>query len=233
MNQKTHFNWLIAIVVLAVSAKAATIETVPVGNLGNAGELSGKKAGGFGPDRICGAVDYGYNIGKYEVTSGQYCEFLNAVAKTDTYGLYSARMDRDPKGCQITRHGASGNYTYDFSGGKIESPGSTAADWKNRPVNYVSGGDAARFANWLHNGQPKGAQDSTTTEDGAYRLRGATSLKALMAVRRKAGWKWSVPSEDEWYKAAYHKNDGDTKNYFDYPTSSNTAPGYVNNSGKL
>jgi sulfatase modifying factor 1 len=27
------------------------------------------------------------------------------------------------------------------------------------------------------------------------------------------------------YKAAYHKNDGDTGNYFTYPTSNNTAPG--------
>ena len=33
-----------------------------------------------------------------------------------------------------------------------------------------------------------------------------------------------IPSEDEWYKAAYHKNDGVTGNYWDYPTASNTAP---------
>jgi hypothetical protein len=103
--------------------QAATIETVPVRNLGNRGEPSGNsKPGGHGPGRICGAVDYSYNIGKYEVTAGQYCEFLNAVAKTDTYGLYSARMDSDPRGCQITRHGSRGSYTYDFSGGTVESP---------------------------------------------------------------------------------------------------------------
>ena len=34
-----------------------------------------------------GGVDYAYNIGKYEVTAGQYTEFLNAVADDDTYGL--------------------------------------------------------------------------------------------------------------------------------------------------
>ena len=28
---------------------------------------------------------------------------------------------------------------------------------------------------------------------------------------------WVVPSEDEWYKAAYHANDGVTGNYFNYP----------------
>ena len=237
MSQKLHLKWLIAIVVPAVLvavAQAATIETVPVRNLGNRGEPSGKSSvGGHGPDRICGAVDFGYNIGKYEVTAGQYCEFLNAVAKTDAYGLYNTDMDRKPVGCQITRHGTSGSYTYDFSGGTVESPKSMNADWSNRAVNYVSWGDAARFANWLHNGQPTGVQDSTTTEDGAYRLKGATSRKALMAVSRETDWKWAIPSEDEWYKAAYHKNDGVTNNYFDYPTSSDTAPGYVNNDGKL
>ena len=30
--------------------------------------------------------------------------------------------------------------------------------------------------------------------------------------------KYWIPTENEWYKAAYHKNDGVTGNYFDYPT---------------
>ena len=34
----------------------------------------------------------------------------------------------------------------------------------------------------------------------------------------------ALPTEDEWYKAAYHKNDGVTGNYYLYPTSSNAAP---------
>jgi formylglycine-generating enzyme required for sulfatase activity len=45
-------------------------------------------------------------------------------------------------------------------------------------------------------------------------------------VVRKAGAQVWLPSEDEWYKAAYHKNDGVTGNYFDYPTSSDSAPSY-------
>ena len=199
-----------------------SLEVVTVGNPVNAGELSGAGAGGYGPDRICGAVNYVYNIGKYQVTAGQYTEFLNAVADADTYGLYNSDMWSHTYGCKIERSGTSGSYTY-----------SVAADWANRPVNYVSWGDAARFANWLHNGQPTGAQGLSTTEDGAYYLNGATSDAALLAVSRKAGWKWAVTSEDEWYKAAYHKNDGATGNYFDYPTGSDTAPGYVNDSGNL
>jgi len=197
------------------------IDTVPVGNPGNDGELSGESvAGGYGPDRICGAVDSMYNIGRFEVTAGQYTAFLNAVAGDDTYGLYNSHMDSFSSGCQITQNGSSGSYTYDFSG----RPSGTEADWVNRPVNYVSWGDAARFANWLHNGQPTGDQDLTTTEDGSYFLNGATSNEDLLAVTREPNATWVIPSDDEWYKAAYHENDGVTGNYFDYPTSSNVVP---------
>ena len=56
-----------AVCVFLVSAAAAVvdIQTVPVGNPGNAGEGSGRSYGGYGPDRICGAVAYSYNIGKF------------------------------------------------------------------------------------------------------------------------------------------------------------------------
>ncbi len=213
---------LSALFLTAGAQAEVTIETAPVGNPGNAGELSGEGAGGFGPDRICGAVDYVYNIGTFEVTAGQYTEFLNAVADDDTYGLYHTNMWNAGYGCKIERTGSSPNYDY-----------SVAAGWADRPVNYVSWGDAARFANWLHNGQPTGAQDLSTTEDGSYFLDGATSNAELMAVVREGDATWVIPSEDECYKAGYHKNDGVTGNYFDYPTSSDSVPGYVNNSGNL
>jgi formylglycine-generating enzyme required for sulfatase activity len=159
-------------------------------------------------------VNYVYRIGKFEITAAQYGVFLNAVAATDTYELYNPSMSADDaKGCKIERAGSPGSYTY-----------SVAPEWGDRPVNYISWGDAARFANWLHNGQPTGAQNVTTTEDGSYYLDGATSFEALMAVVRRAGATWVIPSEDEWYKAAYHKNDGVTGNYWDYPTKSNTPP---------
>jgi formylglycine-generating enzyme required for sulfatase activity len=192
-----------------------SLETVQVGNPGNAGEWSGWSYGGGGPDRICGAVDYAYNIGKYEVTAGQYTEFLNAVGSTDTYALYNTNMSSITLGSGITRSGSSGSYSY--------SVNSASTD---RPVNYVSWGDAMRFANWLHNGQPAGAQDLSSTENGAYYLNGATTGVDLQAVNREADWKWAVTSEDEWYKAAYHdKAAGLAATYFDYPTSNNSVPG--------
>ncbi len=189
------------------------IQTVTVGNPGNAGEVSGE-----GPyEAIVGGVNYVYKIGKFEVTTGQYTEFLNAVADEDTYGLYNTEMG-DPsvtRGCNIPRSGSPGSYGY-----------TVPPDWADRPVNYVSWADAARFCNWLHNGQPTGFQDLTTTEDGSYFLNGATSDVALWKVVRELDATWVIPLEDEWYKAAYHKNDGVTGNYYDYPTSNDSFPSH-------
>jgi formylglycine-generating enzyme len=222
-----------AVVGLGSVASAVDIETVPVGNAGNTGEWSGGSYGGNGPDRICGAVDYEYNIGKYEVTAGQYRDFLNKVARVDAYGLYNSDMWDHNYGCKIQRSGESGSYTY-----------SVASDYENRPVNRVSWGDAARFANWMTNGQLTGVQDLNTTEDGAYYLNGATSDADLLAVispdaTQRTAWAsgskpyYLLASEDEWYKAAYHKNDGVTDNYYDYPTSNDSTPGYIDNSSNF
>jgi len=217
-----------AIVCLAVGMAQAdiTIDTVRVGNANNTGELSGAGAGGYGTDRICGAVAYEYNIGKYEVTAGQYAAFLNAKAKTDTYGLYNASMDSSGYGCQITRLGSSGNFYYDFSG---RPSGTTEADWANRPVNYVSWYDTIRFANWMTNGQGDGK-----TESGSYTITGGGANSGTVTIPTatdRATWStgetsyFLLTSEDEWYKAAYYdKNAVLAATYFDYPTSSNTVP---------
>jgi len=197
------------LLVVATSGWAVTIDTVSVGNAGNTADTRYATPG-------YGSVAYEYNIGKYEVTAGQYTEFLNAVADTDTYGLYNTSMWSNTYGCKIERAGSSGSYTY-----------SVASDYANRPVNYVSWGDSARFANWLHNNQPTGAQGASTTERGAYTLDGAMTDAQLLAVNRNSNWKWAITSEDEWYKAAYYKGGSTNAGYFDYPTSSDTAPSNV------
>ena len=181
-----------------------------VRNPGNAGDTEIMNDGTTG----YGSVDYVYRMGKFEVTAGQYTEFLNAVAATDTYGLYNTSMWSSSYGCKIERTGSSGSYTY-----------SVAPDWADRPVNWVSWGDSARFANWLTNGMLTGGQDLTTTEDGSYFLNGATSDAALLAVTREADARYVIPSEDEWYKAAYYdpsKPGG--AGYWDYPTGSDAVP---------
>jgi len=200
---------------LGIAASAAiTIDTVAVGDAGNAADT---RYGG-----TYGSVGYNYNIGKYEVTAGQYTAFLNAVAATDTYWLYTPNMDKAVSswGCNIKRTGTSGNYSY-----------SVASDWANRPVNFVSYWDSCRFANWLGNGQPTGEQNASTTEDGAYTLNGYNGALGGN-IQRNPGWTgWAVTSEDEWYKAAYYKGGNTNAGYWDYPTQSDTAPSNVGSDG--
>jgi formylglycine-generating enzyme len=183
-----------------------TIETVPIGNVGNPNDLR--------TFNHYGGVNYPYNIGKYEVTVGQYTEFLNNVAADDTYGLYNPSMGSTSL-VGIARAGLSGSFSYSVIG----SP--------NLPVSIVSWGDAARFANWLHNGQPTGPQNSATTEEGAYALNGAITHTELTAVTRNPGAKWFIPTENEWYKAAYHQpaaQGGDSDGYWLYPMKTNSQP---------
>src|SRR3954469_10627018 len=198
------FTFVVAMAACTTTAPAVTIDMVTVGNPGNAPDTR-YDAIGFG------SVDHVYQIGKYEVTAGRYTEFLNAVADADPNGLYNTAM-ADPigsLGANIQRFGSSPNFNY-----------SVAADWANRPVNYVNFWDAARFANWLHNGQPTGAQGPGTTEDGAYH-----DVDSPL-FGRNAGATFLIPTENEWYKAAYHdKNAGLAATYFDYPTGTNAAPG--------
>ncbi len=108
-----------------------------------------------------GSVGYTYSIGKHEVTNAQYVQFLNAVAAEDRTNLYSPRMGIEVQS-GITRTGSPGSYRYQEK-----------TLMGNKPVNNVNWFDALRFCNWLHNGRPRGAQDTTTTERGAYTLTGA------------------------------------------------------------
>jgi formylglycine-generating enzyme required for sulfatase activity len=241
MKGRTFIGWVfvVAILGMAIPAWADTHAPWPsdwnnwsdpnlwvtVGNPGNAGELSGAGAGGdawYGPDRICGAVAYEYKIGKFEVTAGQYRAFLNAVAKTDTYGLYNTVMadpNAGPEGlswCGIQRSESSGSYTY-----------SVDPNWVTRPVHSLCFWDACRFANWLNNGQPTGAQGANTTERGTYTLDGYNGDDGR-TIQRNANCRYAVSSEDEWYKAAYYDpNKPGGAGYWDYPSGTDATPSNV------
>ena len=87
---------------LAGPAHAVTIDLVPVGNAGNANDLA--------TGNLYGGVAYDYQIGTYDVTIGQYADFLNAVAKTDTNSLYNPNMGTSENIRGISRTGSSGSY---------------------------------------------------------------------------------------------------------------------------
>jgi formylglycine-generating enzyme required for sulfatase activity len=206
MKRSSPSAFLCAALVCGTAAHAAMIDTVLVGNAGNVPDT--RYGGSFG------AVGRAYRIGKFEVTAGQYTELLNAVAASDPFELYNPLMDYyaapASSGANIHRTGSPGDYRY-----------SVPAEWAKRPVNYVSFWDAARFANWLHNGQPMGTEGPGTTEDGAY-----VNVGNQATFARQPGARFWIPSEDEWYKAAYHdRSAGLAAVYFDFPTGTNSTPG--------
>jgi formylglycine-generating enzyme required for sulfatase activity len=181
-----------------------TIDTVTVGDAGNAADST---TGDYG------AVADVFAIGKYEVTISQYSTFLNSVASvtSDSYiiNLWNANMTSDLNIAGISRNG-SGTLGSPYSYSVIGSG--------NRPISYVSWFEAARFANWMNNGAINGAN----TETGAYTLNGATNGVGFTV---NPGATWFLPSQDQWYKAAYYRGGGTNAGYWDYPTQSDSAPG--------
>lgn len=199
---KNKFVLLISALALpATAAATVTIDYVTVADAGNAADSTGY-----------GAVAYAYRISRNETSIGQYAAFLNAVASTDTYGLYNVGMSSSLVN-GISQSGTPGNYSYSVAQGSA-----------NRPIAYVTWLDGARFCNWLHNGQPTGLQSTSTTEDGAYTLNGAT----WGVVGRNTGATVWIPSESEWYKAAYYdpnKGGAGVAGYWSYPTHSDFLAG--------
>lgn len=193
-------------------AGGLVIDTVLVDAPGN----SADPATGYG------AVEDTFRIAKSEVTLNQYLTFLNAVAQTPANdviaGLWQAELasEKEDPGPLILRKGAGTEadpYIYVLA--VSDKWGARAG---MRPVPWVTWFDAARFANWMHNGGVRGAD----TETGAYTL---VNYQIEGEVSRNAGARWWIPSEEEWYKAAYFdpaKPGG--AGYWTYPTRSDTPP---------
>ena len=199
-------NTLLALCLLAVPASAVTIDMVTVGNPGNANDTTGY-----------GAVNYEYRIGKYEVTIQQYTAFLNAVDPngTNPNGIYNSTNATyaSVKGIAFSSVAPSGS-KYSALGGA------------SRPVTFVSWFDAARFANWMQNGQGSGS-----TETGAYTLVGGQTSGT--APSKNPGATFYIPTENEWYKAAYYSpllNSG-SGGFYTFATQSNGIPGNTVDSG--
>ena len=169
MNFQSSLILAAAAALISSASATITMDWVTVGNANNAADTTGY-----------GSVDHTYQVGKYEVTNAQYGEFLNAKGQTNANGIYNARM----AGYGITQTGSSGSYTYSVTSG-----------YENKPVVLVSWFDAARFSNWMSNGQGNG-----NMENGAYTLNNAISG----IITANVGATVYIPSEDEWYKAAYY-----------------------------
>ena len=170
---------------------AVNMSWTSVGNVGNTAD----------PSTGYGSVNHAYNIGTYEVTNAQYVDFLNSKGASNDAGIFAGTMGTTGTyGSNIIQSGSIGSYSY-----------SVSSTYANMPVVGVTWFNAARFCNWLGNGQ-----GNSSMETGAYMLNGATSGIVTVNV----GATVYLPSEDEWYKAAYYN--GSNSTYSIYPNGQNT-----------
>lgn len=130
--------------------------------------------------------------------------------------------------------GLYGSVDYDYrlsiteiSASMLFAAGLPAGSWLgDQPAASINWYQAASFTNWLN---------TSTGHQPAYRLN--AGLTALTLWSSGEAWQaggenlyrhkdayYFLPSEDEWYKAAYHQNNGVTADYWDYATASNSAP---------
>jgi len=86
-----------------------------------------------------------------------------------------------------------------------------------QPTNCVSWYEAAQFCNYLTSGNKYSGAYKFDISGNFLGIDRASSISTY-------GTTYVIPTEDEWYKAAYHKNDGVTGNYWLYPTQSNDVP---------
>lgn len=199
----------LALASLASAALAAPLPvTIDYGTVGNPGNVA-LNTGTFGSR---GSVSEAFKIAKYETSNADYVKFLNTIDASGSNQLqtYNSLM---------TSNTANGGiiFTATASAGAKYS---VRSGFDLKPVTFVSWYSAARFANWLNNGQTSG---TAATETGAYTLNGATSGPP---VARNAGAQVYLPNLDEFTKAAYFDptlNSG-AGGYYSYATKSNTAP---------
>ncbi len=184
------------LVSIVSSAHAVTIDWVTVGDPGNNNDTNG-----------FGFVADAFQIMKFEWTNTQYVDFLNAVdpSGVNPNDIYNTNMGSDARGGISFTSGAASGSKY-----------AVITNMGDKPMNYVSWWDAARVANWLQNGQGSGS-----TETGAYTLSGGTSG---IAPAVNPGASYFLPTENQWYKAAYYKGGSTNAGYWDYATKSDTAP---------
>jgi formylglycine-generating enzyme required for sulfatase activity len=196
-----------AVASLAASAFGVTINYNFVGNPGNPGNSASNPAG-------LGAVSDIFKMATTETTNQQYVDFLNTVDPngSNPNSIYNASMGSSAVGGITFNAGGGSGAKYTVKSGTASTGGSYAT----MPVSFVTWFSAARFANWLHNGQVSG---TAAMETGAYTLNGATSGNI---VARNPGAQVFLPSVNEWYKAAFYTGTGST--YTTWQTNSNSTP---------
>jgi formylglycine-generating enzyme required for sulfatase activity len=153
-----------------------------------------------------GAVDYVYKIGRYTVTNCEYAAFLNAVDPEglNPYGIFNIDM-QNQQWAGILFNSSNNNGTK-----YIIKP-----NMNNKPVTSITWFDCARYCNWLSNNKiifNTNEEANPSINFGSYELDAETEGPA---PAKTIDSKYYIPTENEWYKAAYY-----------HPNKLGMGPGY-------
>jgi formylglycine-generating enzyme required for sulfatase activity len=174
--------------------------------------------GGTGYPGGRGSVGYEYRIGRLEVTTGQWLDFINTFAHLPQYEFFG-----DP-----SRWGAGVDGSFGGPGRRYVLS-TVLPNAAMTPVQGLSWRECATYCNWLHNGKSSdpaslitGAYDTTTWgRDGTFVnpfTDGDTHLPGALF--------W-IPTLDEWLKAGHYDPDRfgpGQPGYWEYSHSSDLPP---------
>jgi formylglycine-generating enzyme required for sulfatase activity len=154
-----------------------------------------------------GTVGYNFYIQKYPITNNEYKNFLNIVDSCglNRYRLYSPLMMIE----------AQGGITYNISRDVGDKYG-VKVNMGDKPVVCIDWFRAARLANWIHNG----ANSDANTENGVYELLNNSLVSRNISGSRSC---W-IPTENEWYKAAFYDPTKISNKYWKYATRNDITP---------
>lgn len=202
LKARTHrFGYMTIVGFVAAAGLGATvargqdygIDFVTVGDVNNVSWM-GKSP--YGPPTAFGrgSVGYEYRIGRTEVTTAQWLEFVNTFTQREdsSFGLELLPVF----------WGAQRDFGYQGPGYRWTLR--TDVPQANMlPVSYITWRDAALYCNWLHNGKPAersqfitGAYDSTTWGQGGPYFTDAPT--------HQPGARFWIPTLDEWLKATHY-----------------------------
>ncbi|MBI5394510.1 MAG: SUMF1/EgtB/PvdO family nonheme iron enzyme [Verrucomicrobia bacterium] len=156
-------------------------------------------------------------------TTGLYSSPYGGVAYSFQMGMYEVSRD------MVTKANAEGGL-----GITLPDMSVYGANGPNRPATGVSWNETARFVNWLNTskGYSPAYKFSLQPGEGGYSVNadillwtsGDTGYDASNPYRN-ANAAYFLPSEDEWYKAAFYSGSGTT--YYDYALGSDSIPASV------
>ena len=190
------------------------IDFVTVGAVGNAPWVGDGSPNDQAVGR--GQVNYEYRIGKMEITTGQWVEFMNAAFDRPQSEWLPFMNWPDNWGGASTSPTTAGGRRWVAPAGQ-----------ELRMVGDLTWRQAAIYCNWLHNNK---SLDQSAFLTGAYDVStfgDATPFGFTDQRERSPGARYFIPTWDEWLKAAHYdpnkaNPDGSVGGYWTYSNSSNT-----------